>query len=89
MDGSHCLVVAPPSSACRASLRKSLIMPIPQFTKPWLGVLRFAPLLAHELVAACTLGLLGMLWFEGVKWGRRMAGIPQKSKGFPDVRHLR
>lgn len=39
---------------------------------PWaVGVLRFAPLPAHELAAACGLGLLSVLWFEGIKWARR------------------
>ena len=36
---------------------------------PWaVAVLRFAPLPAHELAAACGLGLLSVLWFEGIKW---------------------
>ena len=39
---------------------------------PWaVGVLRFAPLPAHELATACGLGLLSVLWFEGIKWVRR------------------
>jgi P-type Ca2+ transporter type 2C len=39
---------------------------------PWaVGVLRFAPLPAHELAAAGGLGLLSVLWFEGIKWARR------------------
>ena len=43
---------------------------------PWAaGLLRFSPLPAHELVAACGLGLAGMLWFEAVKWGRRAVGV--------------
>jgi Ca2+-transporting ATPase len=47
---------------------------------PWaVGVLRFAPLPAHELAAAAALGLLGVLWFEGVKWARRMADDRSKS----------
>ena len=46
---------------------------------PWaVGVLRFAPLPAHELAAACGLGLLSVLWFEGIKWARRRA---RKSQG--------
>jgi len=41
---------------------------------PWaVGVLRFAPLPMHELAAACGLGLLSVLWFEGIKWTRRRA----------------
>jgi len=44
---------------------------------PWaVGVLRFAPLPAHELAAACGLGLLGVVWFEGIKWARRRAWKP-------------
>jgi Ca2+-transporting ATPase len=44
---------------------------------PWaVGVLRFAPLPAHELAAACGLGLLSVLWFEGIKWARRRARQP-------------
>jgi P-type Ca2+ transporter type 2C len=39
---------------------------------PWaIGVLRFAPLPAHELAAAIALGLLSVVWFEGIKWIRR------------------
>ncbi len=39
---------------------------------PWaVGVLRFAPLPAPGLVAACALGLLSVVWFEGVKWAHR------------------
>jgi Ca2+-transporting ATPase len=39
---------------------------------PWaVGVLRFDPLPVHELAAACALGLLSVLWFEGIKWMRR------------------
>ncbi len=39
---------------------------------PWAaGVLRFAPLPPGELAAACALGLVGVAWFEGVKWWRR------------------
>jgi P-type Ca2+ transporter type 2C len=42
---------------------------------PWaVGVLRFAPLPAHELAAACALGLASVLWFEGIKWVRRRPG---------------
>ncbi|GCL64686.1 cation-translocating P-type ATPase [Pseudaquabacterium pictum] len=41
---------------------------------PWaVGVLRFAPLPAQELAAACGLGLLSVLWFEAIKWARRRA----------------
>ncbi len=44
---------------------------------PWaVGVLRFAPLPAHELAAACGLGLLSVVWFEGVKWVRRQTRRP-------------
>ncbi len=44
---------------------------------PWaVGVLRFAPLPAGELAAACGLGLLSVLWFEGIKWARRRARGP-------------
>ena len=45
---------------------------------PWaVGVLRFAPLPAHELAAACALGLLSVVWFEGIKWVRRRAPKPK------------
>jgi P-type Ca2+ transporter type 2C len=45
---------------------------------PWAaGVLRFAPLPAHELAAACGLGLLSVGWFEAIKaWRRRRPGRP-------------
>ncbi|MBE0547222.1 MAG: cation transporting ATPase C-terminal domain-containing protein, partial [Rubrivivax sp.] len=57
---------------------------------PWaVGVLRFAPLPAHELAAAGALGLLGVLWFEGVKWARRSSGDAANGRGNANVRHLR
>ena len=41
---------------------------------PWaVDTLQFAPLPAHELAAACGLGLLSVMWFEGIKWIRRRA----------------
>jgi Ca2+-transporting ATPase len=44
---------------------------------PWaVGVLRFAPLPAHELAAACGLGLLSLVSFEGIKWARRRVHKP-------------
>jgi P-type Ca2+ transporter type 2C len=43
---------------------------------PWaVDVLRFAPLPAHELAAAVGLGLLSVLWFEGIKALRRVRGV--------------
>ena len=54
---------------------------------PWaVGVLRFAPLPAHELAAACGLGVLSVLWFEGIKWARRRAPRPDRPDrpGRPD-----
>ena len=32
------------------------------------SMLRFTPLPAHALAAACALGVLSVVWFEGVKW---------------------
>jgi Ca2+-transporting ATPase len=53
---------------------------------PWaVGVLRFAPLPAHELAAACGLGLLSVLWFEGIKWARRWARKPHGPGGAGQV----
>jgi Ca2+-transporting ATPase len=47
---------------------------------PWaVGVLRFARLPAHELAAAVALGLLSVVWFEGIKWIRRR-GRPDASR---------
>jgi Ca2+-transporting ATPase len=40
------------------------------------GVLRFAPLPALDLAAACGLGLLSLAWYEGVKWARRALHKP-------------
>jgi Ca2+-transporting ATPase len=49
---------------------------------PWaVGVLRFAPLPAHELAAACALGLLSVVWFEGIKWVRQSAPKPKGPSG--------
>ncbi len=48
---------------------------------PWaVGVLRFAPLPAHELAAASALGLASVLWFEGIKWVRRAHQMSAASK---------
>jgi Ca2+-transporting ATPase len=51
---------------------------------PWaVGMLRFAPLPAHELVLACGLGMLSVVWFEGVKWARRSTRKPSGGKIAP------
>ncbi len=52
---------------------------------PWaVDVLRFAPLPAHELAAAVGLGLLSVVWFEGIKWARRQrAPSPAASSQAP------
>jgi P-type Ca2+ transporter type 2C len=53
---------------------------------PWaVSVLRFAPLPAHELAAACGLGLLSVVWFEGIKWARRKARNPKGPGGASQV----
>lgn len=45
---------------------------------PWaVAVLRFAPLPSHELVAACGLGLVSVLWFEAIKRVRRGRRVPR------------
>ncbi len=50
----------------------ALVLLLAALYLPWaVGVLRFAPLPAHELASACALGLLSVLWFEGIKWLRR------------------
>ncbi len=55
----------------------ALVLLVAALYTPWaVGVLRFAPLPAHELAAACGLGLLSVVWFEGIKWVRRR-GIDQ------------
>ena len=57
---------------------------------PWaVGVLRFAPLSAGELAAACGFGLLGVLWFEVVKWARRAAAGASAEKRASKVRSMR
>ena len=53
------------------------------------GVLQFAPLPAHELAAACGLGLMSVLWFEGIKWARRRAGKPRGPGGTSPVARTR
>jgi len=56
---------------------------------PWAGgVLRFAPLPAHELAVACGLGLLSVLWFEGIKWLRRRARKPRRPGGVATTQDL-
>ena len=58
---------------------------------PWaVGVLRFAPLPMHELAAACALGLLSVVWFEGIKWARRKTRkpkLPSKALAIQPSRH--
>jgi len=50
----------------------ALVLLLAALYVPWaVGVLRFAPLPAHELAAACGLGVLSVVWFEGIKWARR------------------
>ena len=46
-------------------------------------LLRFAALPAHELAAACGLGLLSVVGFEGIKWARRRAGKLRRAGGDP------
>jgi P-type Ca2+ transporter type 2C len=47
---------------------------------PWTqAVLRFAPLSAKDLGSACAMGLMGMLWFEGLKVARRLANGSRRS----------
>jgi Ca2+-transporting ATPase len=51
---------------------------------PWaVNVLRFAPLPLHELAAACALGLVSVVWFEAIKWARRVPSVhgPLRSSG--------
>ena len=58
-------------------------------TLPWAsGLLRFGSLPAGEGTAAAVIGMLGVLWFEGVKWVRRRIGVARKGED-SDVRHLR
>lgn len=53
---------------------------------PWaVGVLRFEPLPAHELAAACGLGLMSVVWFEGIKWARRWVRKPNGPGGASQV----
>ena len=55
---------------------------LPALPIPWaVEVLRFAPLPVHELAAACGLGLLSVLWFEGIKWVRRNANPVSRWRG--------
>jgi len=57
---------------------------------PWaVSMLRFAPLPLDELAAAAALGLVSVLWSEGIKQARRMAGDGAKQKGTPAARPLR
>jgi len=57
---------------------------------PWaVGVLRFDVLPAHELAAASALGLLSVLWFEGVKWARRVGGTTSNREDDPRVQPVR
>ena len=48
---------------------------------PWaVSVLRFAALPIHELATACALGLLSVIWFEGVKWTRSVSKRTMQTK---------
>jgi Ca2+-transporting ATPase len=51
---------------------------------PWaVEVLRFAPLPAHELVAAIGLGVASVVWFEAIKWMRRSGSAPRRAVSQP------
>jgi Ca2+-transporting ATPase len=44
---------------------------------PWaVSMLRFAPLPPHEVAAAASLGLVSVLWSEGIKQVRRITSKP-------------
>ena len=65
-----------PNTALWAVTGLALALLLGALYLPWaVVVLRFAPLPAHELALACALGLLAVLWFEGVKWMRRPAPV--------------
>jgi len=66
-----------PNAALWAVVGGASLLLLAALYLPWIsGVLRFAPLPAHELASACGLGLLSVLWFEGIKWARRRAHRP-------------
>jgi Ca2+-transporting ATPase len=51
---------------------------------PWaVEVLRFAPLPAHELVAAIGLGVASVVWFEAIKWMRSSGSAPRRAVSQP------
>ncbi len=66
------LTLRTPNRRLWAVVGGSFLLLLAALYVPWaLGVLRFAPLPAHELAAACALGLLSVAWFEGIKALRR------------------
>ncbi|MGI9216131.1 MAG: HAD-IC family P-type ATPase, partial [Hydrogenophaga sp.] len=61
-----------PNTVLWAVAGLALVLLLAALYVPWAtGVLRFAPLPAHELAAACALGMLSVFWFEGIKWVQR------------------
>jgi hypothetical protein len=62
----------------------ALALLLAELCTPWAaGALRFAPLPAHELAAACALGLLSAVWFEGSKWTQRRRQGRGSTSGTP------
>lgn len=61
-----------PNRTLWAVVGLAMVLLLAELYVPWAAsLLRFAPLPAHELAAAVALGMLSVLWFEGIKWLRR------------------
>jgi P-type Ca2+ transporter type 2C len=61
-----------PNRMLWAVIGAALVLLLAALYLPWaVALLRFAPLPAHELAAACGLGLLSVAWFELIKWHQR------------------
>lgn len=94
---SNCSVTKPiwvtlrtPNLTLRIVVSLALALLLGALYLPWaLSLLRFAPLPPHELAVAAPLGLVSVLWSEGIKQARRMAGDVSEKKGTSNVRRLR
>jgi Ca2+-transporting ATPase len=74
-----------PNRALWAVVAFALALLLAALYLPWaVGVLRFAPLPAHELAAAAALGLLSVVWVEGLKWARRRGATIDPDPVWPD-----
>ena len=81
MSGSLWATLRTPNATLWWVIAGALALLTAALYTPWaVGVLRFAPLPAHELAAAFGLGLASVVWFEAIKWARRSGSARGRTK---------